>query len=166
MNGVDGVAVATGQDFRAIEASVHSFAARSGRYKGLSSFAIRDGSLVGEIEMPVQCGVKGGAIASNPQYSHALSLLNNPSASRLSAILVAVGLLQNFAALRAIVTQGISTGHMRLHARNIAIAAGADSHVSECVEWFLSFNPGCVLSSALVLLMPVLTWMLIRCMQG
>ena len=126
MNGVDAVVVATGNDWRAIEAGAHSYAARSGRYTSLSTWA-RDaaGDLVGTLEMPLALGIVGGATRVHPMAKLALKILGVQTAQQLAEVIVAVGLAQNLAALRALATEGIQQGHMRLHARQVAIAAGA-----------------------------------------
>jgi len=126
MNGVDAVILATGNDWRAIEAGAHAYAARSGRYTSLSTWA-RDagGNLVGTLEMPLAVGIVGGATRVHPTAQVALKILGVRSARELGEIIAAVGLAQNLAALRALATEGIQRGHMRLHARQVAIAAGA-----------------------------------------
>jgi hydroxymethylglutaryl-CoA reductase len=126
MNGVDAVVLATGNDWRAIEAGAHAYAARSGRYTSLSAWA-RDagGNLVGTLEMPLALGIVGGATRVHPTAQVALKILGVRSARELGEIIAAVGLAQNLAALRALATEGIQRGHMRLHARQVAIAAGA-----------------------------------------
>jgi len=126
MNGVDAVVLATGNDWRAVEAGAHAYAARSGRYTSLSTWSKDEtGNLIGSIEMPMAVGIIGGATRSHPVAKTALKLLNPSSASELAQIIVAVGLAQNLAALRALATEGIQRGHMSLHARQIALAAGA-----------------------------------------
>ena len=126
MNGVDPIAVATGNDWRAIEAGAHAWASRSGRYTSLSNWEIdRSGNLVGTLEMPMALGLVGGAIKTHPAARAALKILGVQSAQELAEVAVAVGLAQNMAALRALATEGIQKGHMALHARNIAIVAGA-----------------------------------------
>jgi hydroxymethylglutaryl-CoA reductase len=126
MNGVDPVVVATGNDWRAIEAGAHAYAARSGRYTSLTTWEISaKGTLVGTIEMPMALGLVGGATKTHPAAQAALQILNVSSAVELAEVTVAVGLAQNMAALRALATEGIQRGHMALHARNIAIGAGA-----------------------------------------
>jgi hydroxymethylglutaryl-CoA reductase len=126
MNGVDAVTIATGNDFRAIEAGAHSYAARGGSYKPLSKFhKDREGNLVGEIELPVAVGIVGGSIRTNPVARISLKILGVKTASELGEILAATGLAQNFAAMRALSTEGIQRGHMGLHAANIAVQAGA-----------------------------------------
>lgn len=126
MNGVDPVIVATGNDWRAIEAGAHAYAARSGRYTSLSTWeADTSGNLVGTLEMPMAVGLVGGATKTHPAAQAALRVMKVTSAQELGEIVVAVGLAQNMAALRALATEGIQRGHMALHARNIAIVAGA-----------------------------------------
>ncbi len=125
MNGVDAVAIATGNDFRAIEAAAHAFAARSGRYKALTRwYADSDGALVGEIEMPMKVGTVGGSLETNPTVRLNHRLLGEPNAAELAAVMGAVGLAQNYAALRSLATAGIQQNHMTLHARSVASAAG------------------------------------------
>ncbi len=127
MNGVDAVVLATGNDWRAIEAGAHAYAARGGRYTSLSSWT-RDtnGDLVGTLEMPLAVGTVGGATRVHPTAQVALKILGVERAQELAKIIAAVGLAQNLAALRALATEGIQKGHMQLHARQVAIAAGAN----------------------------------------
>ena len=126
MNGIDPVVVATGNDWRAIEAGAHAYAARSGRYTSLSRWEIaKDGALMGTLEMPMALGIVGGATRTHPAAQAALDLMAVSSAQELAEVTAAVGLAQNMAALRALATEGIQRGHMTLHARNIAITAGA-----------------------------------------
>ena len=126
MNGVDAVVVATGNDWRAAEAGAHAYAARSGRYTSLSTWERdADGNLVGTLEMPMAVGVVGGATRTHPTAQVALKILGVQTARELAEVIVSVGLAQNLAALRALATEGIQRGHMRLHARQVAIAAGA-----------------------------------------
>lgn len=126
MNGIDPLIVATGNDWRAIEAGAHAWAARSGRYTSLSNWEINGaGHLVGTLELPMAVGLVGGATKTHPAAQAALELLGVTSAQELAEIAAAVGLAQNMAALRALATEGIQRGHMALHARNIAIVAGA-----------------------------------------
>jgi hydroxymethylglutaryl-CoA reductase len=126
MNGVDAVVIATGNDWRAIEAGAHAYAARSGSYTSLSTWG-KDaaGNLVGTLEMPMAVGIVGGATRVHPAARAALKLLGVQSAAELAQVIVSVGLAQNLAALRALSTEGIQRGHMGLHARQVAIAAGA-----------------------------------------
>ncbi len=126
MNGVDAVVIATGNDWRAVEAGAHAYAARSGRYTSLSAWGKdAQGNLVGSLEMPMAVGIVGGATRVHPAARAALKLMDVSSASQLAEIIVSVGLAQNLAALRALATEGIQRGHMGLHARQVAIAAGA-----------------------------------------
>jgi hydroxymethylglutaryl-CoA reductase len=126
MNGVDAVVIATGNDWRAIEAGVHAFAARSGRYTSLSTWGQdAGGNLVGTLEMPMAVGIVGGATKVHPGARAALKLMEVSHAGQLAEIIVSVGLAQNLAALRALATEGIQRGHMGLHARQVAVAAGA-----------------------------------------
>jgi len=126
MNGVDAVVIATGNDWRAIEAGAHAYAARSGRYTSLSTWGKdKDGNLVGTLEMPMAVGIVGGATKVHPAAQAAVKLMGVKTASELAEIIVSVGLAQNMAALRALATEGIQRGHMSLHARQIALAAGA-----------------------------------------
>jgi hydroxymethylglutaryl-CoA reductase len=126
MNGIDAVLVATGNDWRAAEAGAHAYAARSGRYTSLSTWSeAADGSLVGELELPLAAGIVGGATRAHPTARACLGLLRVESAAQLAEIIASVGLAQNLAALRALATEGIQRGHMGLHARQVAIAAGA-----------------------------------------
>jgi hydroxymethylglutaryl-CoA reductase len=117
MNGVDAVALATGNDWRAIEAGAHAYAARDGRYRPLSTWTVDDGHLVGTIEMPMATSIVGRLVQSHPQVALALRILNVQSARELAMVMVAVGLASNLGALRALVTSGIQRGHMALHAR-------------------------------------------------
>lgn len=126
MNGVDAVCLATGNDWRAVEAGAHAYAARDGQYRGLSRWWVNeDGDLAGEMTLPLAVGIVGGATRVNPTAKVALKILAVASAAELSEVIAAVGLAQNLAALRAMVTTGIQGGHMRLHARQVAMAAGA-----------------------------------------
>ena len=133
MNGIDAVLIATGNDWRAVEAGAHAYAARKGRYTSLSTWEKdADGNLVGTLELPLAVGIVGGATKTHPAARAALQLMNVRSAKALAEILVSVGLAQNLAALRALATEGIQRGHMALHARQVALAAGArDEEVEE-----------------------------------
>lgn len=127
MNGVDAVVIATGNDWRAIEAGAHAYAARSGKYTSLSQWGTdKDGNLVGTLEMPMAVGIVGGATKVHPTARAALKIMGIQSARELAEIIVSVGLAQNFAAIRALATEGIQRGHMSLHARQLAMAAGAE----------------------------------------
>jgi hydroxymethylglutaryl-CoA reductase len=132
MNGVDAVVIATGNDWRAIEAGAHAYAARTGKYTSLSTWGKNsDGDLVGTLEMPMAVGIIGGATKVHPAARAAFKLMGISTASELAEIIVAVGLAQNMAALRALATEGIQRGHMSLHARQVAIAAGATGDMIE-----------------------------------
>ncbi|RLI97944.1 MAG: hydroxymethylglutaryl-CoA reductase, degradative [Candidatus Aenigmatarchaeota archaeon] len=134
MNGVDAVVLATGNDFRAVEAGAHSFAARNGGYEPLTKYWKDDeGNLHGSIEMPVPVGIVGGATRSHPIAQISKKILRLHSARELGEVIASVGLAQNFAALRALSTEGIQRGHMELHARNVAIAAGAEGDLIDMV---------------------------------
>jgi len=126
LNGVDPVIVATGNDWRAIEAGAHAYASRSGQYTSLSTWERDDeGNLVGTLEMPMAVGIVGGATKVHPAAQVALKLLHVKSADELAGICACAGLASNLAAMRALATEGIQQGHMGLHARQIAMAAGA-----------------------------------------
>ncbi|MEL9908567.1 MAG: hydroxymethylglutaryl-CoA reductase, degradative [Desulfurococcus sp.] len=134
MNGVIAVALATGQDHRAIEAGAHAYASRTGVYKSLSYWEVTsDNYLAGSLEIPLQIGVVGGAVKVHPVAKIALKILGVNTARELAEVMAAVGLAQNLAALRALVTEGIQKGHMRLHARNLAIMAGASGDLIDKV---------------------------------
>ena len=126
MNGVDPIVIATGNDWRAVEAGAHAYAARSGRYTSLSTWGKdQAGNLVGTLEMPLAVGIVGGATKVHPAAQAALKLMGVTTARALTEIIVSAGLAQNLAALRALATEGIQRGHMSLHARQVAVAAGA-----------------------------------------
>ncbi|KAI9189216.1 hypothetical protein H9P43_000644 [Blastocladiella emersonii ATCC 22665] len=154
MNGIDAVAVATGQDWRAVEAACHSWAAGSGReavrdprpngYSSLTRYWVERGAgddewfFCGELALPIIVGTRGGVLATAPVYQYTLGMMGFPDSKRLAAVMCCVGLAQNFAALRALATEGIQRGHMHLHARNIAIAAGAPTHaIAEVTAWMI-----------------------------
>lgn len=125
MNGIDPVAIATGNDWRAIEAGAHAYAARDGRYSSLTQWRVaEDGGLFGRIELPLKVGTVGGPLQANPTVGLSLKLLGVESATELAQVMATVGLAQNFAALRALATEGIQRGHMTLHARSVVTAAG------------------------------------------
>ncbi len=134
MNGIDAVVIATGNDWRAVEAGAHSYAARSGRYTSLTTWEKDgDGNLVGTLELPLAVGIVGGATRVHPTAKVALKILGVKTARELAEVIAAVGLAQNLAALRALATEGIQRGHMELHARQVAIAAGATGEMVEKV---------------------------------
>ncbi len=134
MNGVDAVAIATGNDWRALEAAAHAYAARGQAYTSLTRWHKNDnGDLVGSIEMPMKVGTVGGNLQSNPAVALNHRLLGVDSATELAEVMGAVGLAQNFSALRALVTDGIQQGHMSLHARSVAMAAEAGPEIFDAV---------------------------------
>ena len=136
-NGIDAILIATGNDWRAIEAGAHAFASRDGRYQGLSCWTLdlEREELVGEMTLPMPVATKGGSIGLNPRVALSHELLGNPSAKELAQIIVSIGLAQNFAALKALVSTGIQQGHMKLQAKSLALLAGAsESEVAPLVE--------------------------------
>ena len=141
MNGIDALALATGNDWRAIEAGAHAYASRLGRYTALSKWSTDDnGDLVGQIELPIKVGVVGAPIESNPAAALNLRILNVDSATELSRVMAAVGLAQNFSALKALTTDGIQKGHMTLHARSVVKAANTPHHLFDKVLEKLMFS--------------------------
>ncbi len=139
MNGIDAVVLATGNDWRAVEAGAHAYAARNGRYTALSEWwQDENGDLCGRLELPLAVGLVGGATRVHPAAQVALKILQINTAQELAGVMAAVGLAQNLAAIRALATTGIQAGHMRLHARQIAMAAGARGEaVDQVVEQLL-----------------------------
>jgi len=134
MNGIDAVALATGNDWRAIEAGAHAWAARSGQYTAISRWWKDDaGNLRGKLEVPLKVGTVGGPLESNPSVAVNLRLLGAKTATELAEVMAAAGLAQNFAALRALATEGVQTGHMTLHARSVVKAAGTPSSLFDKV---------------------------------
>lgn len=134
MNGVTAVVLATGNDTRAVEAGAHSYASIGGRYKSLTRYEKNNnGDLVGTIEMPAAIGLVGGATRVHPVAKSAVKILGVKSADELSRIIASVGLAQNFAALRALASEGIQRGHMSLHAKNVAVQAGARCDLVEII---------------------------------
>lgn len=134
MNGIDAVVLATGNDWRAIEAGAHAYAARSGNYRSLSTWGLDSaGDLIGSLELPMAVGIVGGATRVHPTARAALKLIGVKTAAELAAVIAAVGLAQNLAALRALVSEGIQKGHMKLHARQVAMTAGAAGDEVESV---------------------------------
>ena len=142
MNGTISVANATGQDSRAIEAAANAYAARSGKYSSLTEWSKdAEGNLVGKLELPLSVGIVGGIIKVHPIAKICTKILGVTSARELACVITATGLAQNFSALRALVTEGIQKGHMKLHARNLASAAGAKAeHVDEIVKKMVQEN--------------------------
>jgi hydroxymethylglutaryl-CoA reductase len=134
MNGIDAVVIATGNDFRAVEAGAHAYAARGGCYRPLCTFTTNDeGDLVGSLEIPLALGIVGGSTRVHQGARMALKILNVKTANELAQVVASVGLASNLAALRALSTEGIQRGHMTLHARSVAIAAGAKGSQVELV---------------------------------
>ena len=134
MNGIDAVALATGNDWRAIEAAAHAYAGRATAYTALTRWSkAPDGALEGQLEMPLKVGIVGGNLSSNPAVGLAHRILGITSARELAEVMVAVGLAQNFAALRALVTDGIQQGHMTLHARSVVASAETPEHLFDQV---------------------------------
>ena len=140
-NGIDAILIATGNDWRAIEAGAHAFASRDGRYQGLSQWTLdlEREELVGQMTLPMPVATKGGSIGLNPRVSLSHELLGNPSAKELAQIIVSIGLAQNFAALKALVSTGIQQGHMKLQAKSLSLLAGAsESEVAPLVELLIA----------------------------
>jgi hydroxymethylglutaryl-CoA reductase len=136
MNGIDAVLIATGNDFRAVEAGAHAYASNSGgKYHSLTRYKKdKDGDLVGSIELPLAAGIVGGATKTHPIAKISLKILGVRSSQELACVIASVGLAQNFAALRALAEEGIQRGHMELHANNIAIIAGAKGRMIERIS--------------------------------
>ncbi|RID95291.1 hydroxymethylglutaryl-CoA reductase, degradative [Streptococcus constellatus] len=140
-NGVDAVVLATGNDWRAIEAGAHAYASRNGTYQGLTTWSIKEATqtLYGEITLPLPIATKGGSIGLNPTVQVSFDLLNQPTAKELASIIASIGLAQNFAALKALVSTGIQQGHMKLQAKSLALLAGAqDTEISPLVSQLIS----------------------------
>ena len=149
MNGIDPVVVATGNDWRAIEAGAHAYAAITGHYKSLTHWSSpNECELVGKITIPMAVGLIGGATKTHPTARAALALLGVKSSMELAQVIAAVGLAQNLAALRALATEGIQRGHMTLHARNIALQAGASSSEIDLVVQSMIDNRNVTVDSA------------------
>jgi hydroxymethylglutaryl-CoA reductase len=130
MNGIDPVLIATGNDWRAVEAGVHAYAARSGRYQAITRWCYRNGTLHGELTAPIIVGTVGGVTSLHPTASMCLRMMGIESANQLSRVIAAVGLVQNLGAIRALCTEGIIQGHMKLHIDNLLLGAGAtDSEI-------------------------------------
>jgi hydroxymethylglutaryl-CoA reductase len=141
MNGVDSVVLATGNDFRAVEAGVHAYAARSGSYSSLTHASIENGVFKFWIELPLALGTVGGLTGLHPLVKTALELLGNPSAKELMEIVAVAGLAQNFAALKSLTTTGIQQGHMKMHLLNILNQFEAnDSEKQQLIEHFKTHN--------------------------
>ncbi len=135
MNGIDAVALATGQDYRAIEAAAHAYASRGGRYRSLSKWwRDENGNLVGELEIPMAVGIVGGVTKVHQMAATSLKILKVNSSQELAIVIASVGLAQNFAALLALASDGIQKGHMKLHSRNIAFMAGARGNMIDIIS--------------------------------
>ena len=142
-NGIDAVALATGNDWRAIESGVHTYACKDGQYHGLSTwrFDQENNVLKGSLTLPMPIATKGGSIGLNPTVQVAHQLLNHPTAKELASVIVSVGLAQNFAALKALTGRGIQAGHMKLHAKSLALLAGAsEDEVNQVLPKLLGSN--------------------------
>jgi hydroxymethylglutaryl-CoA reductase len=153
MNGIDAVVIATGNDWRAIEAGAHAYAARNGRYTSLTRWwADEDGNLQGSLTLPMAVGIVGGATKVHPTAKAALRILGIQTARELGEVLTAVGLAQNLAAIRALATEGIQAGHMSLHARQLALAAGAEGEMVDRIVETMIAEGNIRLERAVVLL--------------
>jgi hydroxymethylglutaryl-CoA reductase len=152
MNGVDSVVIATGNDYRAVEAGAHAYAARTGTYRPLATWAREGSELVGVLELPLALGIVGGTLRVHPTARLAIELSQVESALELSLLAAAVGLASNLAALRALATEGIQRGHMSLHARSVATAAGAVGAEVERIAALLSDASNISLDHACILL--------------
>lgn len=140
-NGIDAVVLATGNDWRAIEAGAHAYASRNGSYQGLTTWSIKEATqtLCGEITLPLPIATKGGSIGLNPTVEVSFDLLKQPTAKELASIIASIGLAQNFAALKALVSTGIQHGHMKLQAKSLALLAGAkDTEIAPLVSQLIS----------------------------
>ncbi|MEJ8777760.1 hydroxymethylglutaryl-CoA reductase, degradative [Pseudogracilibacillus sp. ICA-222130] len=134
MNGIDPVVIATGNDWRAIEAGAHAYAARDGQYSSMTKWSVDEkGNLVGELELPMSLGIVGGASRVHPMAQVVYDILRVESAEELARIIVTVGLAQNLGAIKALATDGIQKGHMRLHSRSVAVAAGATGELVDVI---------------------------------
>lgn len=140
-NGIDAVVLATGNDWRAIEAGAHAYASRNGSYQGLTTWSIKEATqtLCGEITLPLPIATKGGSIGLNPTVEVSFDLLKQPTAKELASIIASIGLAQNFAALKALVSTGIQHGHMKLQAKSLALLAGAkDTEIAPLISQLIS----------------------------
>ena len=137
MNGIDAVVLATGNDFRAVEAGIHAYASRSGQYRSLSTANIKEDEFCFALEIPLAVGTVGGLTNLHPLVKWSMQLLENPKASELMELIAVAGLAQNFGALRSLVTSGIQKGHMKMHLLNILNQLNADATQKEAaVEHF------------------------------
>lgn len=156
LNGMDPILVATGNDWRAVEAGVHSYAARSGQYRSITRWTMQGKDLIGQLVAPICVGTVGGVTNLHPTAKMCLKMLKIKSASELSRIVAAVGLVQNLGAIRALTNEGITQGHMKLHIQNLALGAGATEHelpiLKEKLELILSMDKRISLSQAITAL--------------
>ena len=153
LNGIDPILIATGNDWRAVEAGIHSYAARDGQYRSITKWYVRDNELHGEFEAPVILGVVGGVTKLHPLAGIALRMMGVESADELARVCATVGLVQNLGALRALTTVGIIEGHMKLHIKNLTMGAGAEAHeipyVQKRLEEILALTKRITLSNAM-----------------
>lgn len=154
-NGLDALILATGNDWRAIEAGAHAYACQDGQYRGLARWEIKENLLQGQMTLPMPIATVGGSIGLNPKVKVAFDLLGHPDARTLAGLVVAVGLCQNFAALRALVTTGIQAGHMKLQAKSLAMLAGAQGSEIERVAKSLRAGSHTNLKEATALLQKI-----------
>lgn len=156
MNGVDPVVIATGNDWRAVEAGVHAYAARSGVYQAITRWRYQQGTLTGEFTAPIIVGTVGGVTSVHPTANMCLRMMGIESANHLSRVIAAVGLVQNLGAIRALCTEGIIQGHMKLHIDNLLMVAGATDHeaplLKEQLQYWLMMNKRVSLNNACELL--------------
>lgn len=134
LNGIDPILIATGNDWRAVEAAIHAYSARDGQYRSITQWRYKNGNLIGEIKAPIVIGITGGVTNLHPSAKLSLKMLKVESASYLARIIAAMGLVQNLGAIKAITTEGIIQGHMRLHIPNLALSAGANSSETHLLE--------------------------------
>ena len=137
MNGIDAVVIATGNDFRSVEACIHAYASKDGKYTGLTNAYIKNNDFHFDLTVPISIGTVGGLTKIHPLVNWAHNLLGNPNSSELSQIVAAAGLVQNFAALKSLITTGIQKGHMKMHLLNILNQLGANQiQKNKAVEYF------------------------------
>jgi hydroxymethylglutaryl-CoA reductase len=134
MNGVDAVIIATGNDFRAVEAGVHAYASRDGKYRSLSQAKIENDTLHFWLDIPLALGTVGGLTSLHPLVIRSLEILDKPSAKELMRIVAVAGLAQNFAAVNSLVTTGIQKGHMKMHLFNLLSSLGANEHEKQIIS--------------------------------
>jgi len=156
LNGIDPVLIATGNDWRAVEAGIHAYAARDGQYRSITQWRYQDGDLIGELSAPIIVGTVGGMTRLHPTASLCLRMLGAESANELSRIIATVGLVQNLGALRALITLGFTEGHMKLHITNLTLSAGATGDeiplLKKRLEEWLAFHKRITLSNAIEIL--------------